>query len=431
VVRFENSEDSTTIISGLTLQNGLAEHGGGIYCDSSSPVIIRNIIRDNRASGGVWYHGGGIYCENNSSAIINGNIITGNSSFGGGGIYCIQSNLTIINNVIFANSVRMGGGIHCRESNPVIQDNTIYENTATSLGGGLICSDADPIIINNYIGENIVSNPWPPSQGGGVFLLRSNPIILNTSIVGNTAGEAAGIYLLDNSNPIIVNSVFFGNQGLDWGGAIACFDSCSPLVINSVLWANTPYEISLDYNSDPQFAYCDIQEIWPGVGNINLYPFFRNQDTGDFHLMSTACGDSADSPCIDAGDPAILDSLLDCSWGLGGTRSDMGAYGGGDSTTVDVSENQVHLPHRILLHQNYPNPFNASTTIEFTLPEAADVRLSIYDLLGREIAVLVSGFKPAGNHGIIFDAEGLSSGVYFYNLSSGNSYEIKRMVFLK
>jgi hypothetical protein len=431
VVRFENSEDSTTIISGLTLQNGLAEHGGGIYCNSSSPVIIRNIIRDNRASGGVWYHGGGIYCENNSSAIINGNIITGNSSFGGGGIYCIQSNLTIINNVISANSVRMGGGIHCRESNPVIQDNTIYENTATSFGGGLICSDAHPIIINNYIGENVVSNPWPPFQGGGVFLLRSNPIILNTSIFGNTAGEAAGIFLLDNSNPIIVNCVFWGNQGLDWGGAIACFDSCSPLVINSVLWDNTPYEISLDYNSDPQFAYCDIQDIWPGNGNINLYPLFRDPENRDFHLMAIACGDSADSPCIDAGDPAILDSLLDCSWGLGGSRSDMGAYGGGDSVEVGIPGNLTPLPRHYILFQNYPNPFNTSTTIEFSLPEQAHVELSIYNILGQKVAVIFKGVKPAGTHTVVWDAGDMPSGVYFARLEGGGDSRAVKMLLLK
>jgi FtsP/CotA-like multicopper oxidase with cupredoxin domain len=83
------------------------------------------------------------------------------------------------------------------------------------------------------------------------------------------------------------------------------------------------------------------------------------------------------------------------------------------------------------LDQNYPNPFNPSTTINFSVPENSQVTLKIYDVLGKEVSTLINQVVPAGNHEVNFDATGLSSGVYFYNLTAGNFVESKKMVLLK
>jgi hypothetical protein len=83
------------------------------------------------------------------------------------------------------------------------------------------------------------------------------------------------------------------------------------------------------------------------------------------------------------------------------------------------------------LNQNYPNPFNPSTSISFNLPESGFTTLAVYDLLGREVAQLVSDYKESGYHNITFDASNLSSGVYFYKINSGNFSMIKKMSLLK
>jgi len=127
----------------------------------------------------------------------------------------------------------------------------------------------------------------------------------------------------------------------------------------------------------------------------------------------------------------MVDSLLDCSWGLGTYMSDMGAYGGGDSVIVNVSENNSFLPNKFLLLQNFPNPFNSGTTIRFTIVESMEVKLSIFDLLGREVQTLIDEFRPAGVHTATFDAADLTSGVYFLRLQAGEAFETKRMVLLK
>jgi plastocyanin len=83
------------------------------------------------------------------------------------------------------------------------------------------------------------------------------------------------------------------------------------------------------------------------------------------------------------------------------------------------------------LSQNYPNPFNPATQIRFSVPSAAFVNLSVFDLSGRKVAELVNGTNPAGEFLVDFNATGLSSGVYFYRLTAGNFTEVKKMTLLK
>lgn len=83
------------------------------------------------------------------------------------------------------------------------------------------------------------------------------------------------------------------------------------------------------------------------------------------------------------------------------------------------------------LSQNYPNPFNPSTIINYQLPKSGYVQIKVYDELGREVAALVNEVKSAGNYSVTFNANNLSSGIYIYQLSTGNFISIKKMILLK
>ena len=85
-------------------------------------------------------------------------------------------------------------------------------------------------------------------------------------------------------------------------------------------------------------------------------------------------------------------------------------------------------PSGFSLGRNYPNPFNPSTTIEFTLPRSGFVTLTIYDLLGREKATLISGHLSAGSHNAVWNAGNAVSGIYFYRLTAGKSVGIGRLI---
>jgi hypothetical protein len=89
------------------------------------------------------------------------------------------------------------------------------------------------------------------------------------------------------------------------------------------------------------------------------------------------------------------------------------------------------LPQTFALQQNYPNPFNPSTEIRFALPTAARVRLTVFDVLGQQVAELESGMLPAGFHVRTFDASRLTTGIYFYRLEAGSFTDIKKMMLLK
>jgi Secretion system C-terminal sorting domain len=89
------------------------------------------------------------------------------------------------------------------------------------------------------------------------------------------------------------------------------------------------------------------------------------------------------------------------------------------------------LPEAYALDQNYPNPFNPSTTISFSLPHASNVSLKVFDILGQEVATLVTGDLTAGKHEVQFDGKGLASGTYMYRLTSGDFTQAKKMMVVK
>lgn len=103
----------------------------------------------------------------------------------------------------------------------------------------------------------------------------------------------------------------------------------------------------------------------------------------------------------------------------------------GKFTYSDAIEMKFELPLEFNLAQNYPNPFNPTTVISYSIPEAANVNITVYDVLGTKIATLVNGNKQAGNYNTSFDASSLSNGVYFYKIEVGSYSAIKKMILLK
>ena len=101
------------------------------------------------------------------------------------------------------------------------------------------------------------------------------------------------------------------------------------------------------------------------------------------------------------------------------------------TTMTGTVNNVFELPKSYSLSQNYPNPFNPVTKINFALPKLGFATLKVYDVLGREVSILVNEMKQAGSYSVDFDASQLSSGVYFYRLESGAFSDIKRMILIK
>jgi hypothetical protein len=98
---------------------------------------------------------------------------------------------------------------------------------------------------------------------------------------------------------------------------------------------------------------------------------------------------------------------------------------------VSVPPGTENLPLKLALEQNFPNPFNPSTRIRFIVPQAGHARLAVYDLLGREVAVLLDDVREAGTHMVLFDASRLASGMYVYRLIAPAGSLTKKLLLAK
>lgn len=154
--------------------------------------------------------------------------------------------------------------------------------------------------------------------------------------------------------------------------------------------------------------------------------------TGDLAASLTAAG-------IDTGAAASLHHRVLASDGTAATEGPSAAIEMTRGTVVAVEDEgrtddaaaSPDLPDRFVLHGAYPNPFNPSTTIGFGLPEAATVRMEVFDAVGRPVATLVDGLLPAGVHGVTWQAGTLPSGVYLYTIRAGRFRDVRRMVLVK
>lgn len=115
-----------------------------------------------------------------------------------------------------------------------------------------------------------------------------------------------------------------------------------------------------------------------------------------------------------------------------GMQLTTGFSNGNDNVFVSNEPLGDDMPTTFRLKQNYPNPFNPSTNIAYDLPQKADVRLEVFNIIGSKVATLVQKQKPAGSHTARFDASTLASGMYLYRLTAnGNLIATKKMILIK
>jgi len=103
---------------------------------------------------------------------------------------------------------------------------------------------------------------------------------------------------------------------------------------------------------------------------------------------------------------------------------------------TSIESNGNNIPNEISLHQNYPNPFNPTTTIKYSIPlsyeyKTPNVKLVVYDILGKEVSTIVNESKSTGIYEVTFDASNLSSGVYYYKLETVNFKTVRKMILEK
>ncbi|RPI16144.1 MAG: T9SS C-terminal target domain-containing protein [Ignavibacteriae bacterium] len=102
-----------------------------------------------------------------------------------------------------------------------------------------------------------------------------------------------------------------------------------------------------------------------------------------------------------------------------------------ESLVTGVSPTNGNIPDRFVLEQNYPNPFNPNTIIKFSIPNAGNVKLTVFDITGRIVSIIADEEMKAGSYSVDFNASNLSSGIYFYKIEAGSFVETKKMTLIK
>jgi hypothetical protein len=164
----------------------------------------------------------------------------------------------------------------------------------------------------------------------------------------------------------------------------------------------------------------------PGTGAAYLF-LFKDSVWVQKHKFTASDGAAG----ANYGECAMDDSsIIIGALNARGTFSEQGAAYIYEPIVLSVHDVD-HESREFMLHQNFPNPFNPSTEIRWKIPDVRLVRLSVFDILGREVAVLVNEVKDGGTHSVSFDASDLPSGVYYCRLVAGASRQTRKMVFIK
>lgn len=396
------------------------------------------------------------------SAVLDGFTIQGGSGFDkygaasneryGGGI-CVRfvSSATLKHLIVTNNSVpngpepSAGGGIAVAfESDLLLEDILVHYNTA-NYGAGFFSYHAFPELNNVTFRDNHAAG-----CGGGAGFETSTPTINHILVYNNVADKGGGgIFFMKESEAVINQTTIYGNDGVLGGGGILGIDNNDVYLINSICRGNIPDQIESYIYGAPYFwiashigiAFSDVMggtsQVHLQLGgllfyenNIDANPLFIAPEFGDFSLAEG-------SMCIDAGIANYIwnsETLIDLSSDeYIGLAPDMGAYEY-DGTVSTASTPTVPLSY--VLHQNYPNPFNPTTTIRYSLPEAGSIKLTVFDIQGREVMTFHTAEKSPGNHEVQWNGRNqqgnqVSTGVYFCRLHAGSFSQTIKIVYLR
>jgi len=323
-------------------------------------------------------------------------------------------------------------------------------------GGGMV--DYDYVKLNTY------QNAWQFK----ILMKRTSAAIesptmhkLSFFVSDNQTTNSVNITDIVNDNPsaVFIPTTFIHQYSVDPGiGGDICSPTSVAMILKSYNIDVDPRQFAID-NYDTNFGMFG---IWPRVvqnaseygldGAVTRYRTWSEARevlanggrismsvgpplyTG--HLMMLAGFTSNGTPIVH--DPAKQNGYsyiynktsLSQSWfNKGGIAY---TFYLSDSITVnleDINQNIIADDYQLL--QNYPNPFNPNTSISFSIPQAGLIKLTVYDILGNEVAILVDDYLSAGHYTTSFNAPGLSSGVYIYRIQTENFVKAKQMILLK
>jgi hypothetical protein len=282
----------------------------------------------------------------------------------------------------------------------IILGDSITTNSAVTINGG----QSSATILSGFTIKGGYGKVIGAAQfGGGIFISRSSPIIRSNRIALNRvhpvcSARGGGIAIKDTANPSIFGNTILANStlwlcdcGCHFGGGIWIDASSNPVIGGSAPNANNIYGNAADYGL----------EIYRDGGGPIVNAQYNYWGTG------------------------IPDSFAIFPFGQFDVSNRLSA-----PATVRISDPPT-LSGQFYLHQNFPNPFNPNTTFRFYLGSSEYISLDVFDLVGKHVASLLSGYLGAGPHELTWNAHDLPSGLYYYRFESAMHSETKKLLLIK
>lgn len=301
--------------------------GGGIYNSTGSPTLIGCTFSGNTTGG----DGGGVYNVGvgSNSTVIDCTFVGNTAGSEGGGLYNWSSNPTIAGCTFTGNSAAYGGGIRNHGSSPMIAECTFTENTASARGGGLNGLKDSVVIDCSFIGNTTVGpgggidnevggHPMlvncefrdnSASSGGGMSSNDGNATLINCTFSANVAGIWGGGLMAAETSYTVTNCTFSDNSAGTAGGGVFAAQT-DPAVTNCILWGNSPQQVGLSPGSTASVTYSDVQDGWPGAGNIDADPLFVSTSNCCVSHASAGCSD----PVCEAAVSEVIPGCCDVLW---------------------------------------------------------------------------------------------------------------------
>jgi len=313
---------------------------------------------------------------------------------------------------------------------------------AVAMGSGLTLSPINERSYNVEIEINESSTLTGIRTGvqGENYLYTGQAVVTYTRSNRNQKYlmDASGGLLIDDSNGTITSSYAIGDVMSGLSGELGAFGGISQFVPStdpgapSGTQAVTPVTITLDELDLEVHESMLVTVEGVTFEQTGTFDGGTNYDLTD---ASLAAGETvifrtnfSEADYVGSDIPTGTLTLTAIVGGFNGTPQLIAR----SSADFDIStSNEVDIPQVFSLEQNYPNPFNPTTVIRYSVAEASNVKLQVFDVLGRNVATLVNEVRAPGVYSVNFDATRLSSGTYFYRVEAGDFTSIKKMMLIK
>ena len=451
--------------------------GGAIYQEFADTLKISNSsFSTNSATAGP---GGAMALYHGTEVILNDLVIRNNTSTGGGGGLCMLRP----ENVIF--------------NHGIIMDNTCEWNSGGGIFFGTEASQ-DTVYMPGTFNRLLFVNNWALYGGGGLFLWNATLNLNNSTFVmneatdnnGETSWQGGGLAIHSQTSANIVNTIFHDNtpNSIHDGTPNSNFDinysvteeywgGDSNMVVDPQFVDIDNYDFRLqtgspcidagtsDLNGDGVQDYFDFNGSAPDLGAIEwvvgapefLSSFMDEQDSAVILTWNPVVHEDLQYYKLQRSSDSIFSSIdaehfvTDVTYTDGEVEWNqeyfyrvsayLGYWTDQSNTTsiilgsLDINEDQP-LAESYQVYQNFPNPFNPTTTISYKLPKDSHVQITIYDMMGRLVKNLISGYHISGYRTIKWDAtnnkgESVSTGMYLYVVDAGEFKQARKMLFIK